>query len=169
MSLNPEELTMPAFLQLGDIKGEAQDQDHKDWIMVESFSAPIVRSVAHGARNNERRQGQTTLGDIHVVRKMDKSSTKLSEACATGKFIDACKIDLCATINGKQVPIMQYALKNVIITSYNFHATESMKPSPSEEVSLSFTDVEWTYSVYDDKGNSTGKVPGKYNPHTGQA
>jgi len=160
---------MPAFLQLGDIKGEAQDQDHKDWIMVESFSSTIVRSVAHGARNQERKNGQTTLGDIHIVRKMDKSSSKLAEACASGKFIDVAKIDLCAMINNKHVSRMHYQMKNVIVTSYNFHAHESMNPSPSEEVSLSFTDIEWTYSVYDDKGNSTGKVPAKFNPHEGHA
>ena len=160
---------MPAFLQLGDVKGEAQDQDHSKWIMVESFSCPIVRSVAHGARNQERKNGQTTLGDIQVVRKMDSSTPKLMEFCATGKFIDSCKLDLCATVNGKQVPRFQIVVKNVIITSHNFHAHESMNPSPSEELSLSFTDIEWTYTVYDDKGNSTGKVPAKYNPHTGQA
>ena len=160
---------MPAFLQLGDVKGEAQDQDHKEWIMVESFSTPIVRSVAHGARNQERKNGQTTLGDILIVRKLDKSTPKLMESCATGKFIDAAKIDLCATINGKQVPRFQIALKNVIVTSHNFHAHESMSPSPSEEISLSFTDIEWTYTAYDDKGNKTGNVPAKYNPHTSAA
>ena len=32
--------------------------------------------------------GETTLGDIVLVRELDKSSTKLQEACATGVFFD---------------------------------------------------------------------------------
>jgi len=156
---------MPAYLHLGDIKGEATEKDHKEWIMVESMTVNIVRSVPAGAKDQQRARGETTLGDIHVVRKMDKTTPKLAEACAIGKFIPEAKINLCATLNGKQEPIMQYVLKNVIVTSYSFHGVEHMNPPPSEEVSLSFTDIEWTYNIYDPKdGKKKGNVPAKYNP-----
>jgi len=36
---------MPAFVKLGDIKGQATDADHKDWILIESMSAPISPSA----------------------------------------------------------------------------------------------------------------------------
>ena len=35
---------MPAYVKIGDIKGEATDQDHKDWIIIEALSSAISRS-----------------------------------------------------------------------------------------------------------------------------
>ncbi|HEY8747136.1 MAG TPA: type VI secretion system tube protein Hcp [Tepidisphaeraceae bacterium] len=161
---------MPAFLKLGDIKGEATDQDHKDWIQVESMSAPIHRSIPEGAKDQQRARGDTTLGDVVIVRPLDKSSTKLQEACASGKFYADAEIHLCTTVKGKQQPYLKYLLKNVIISSYSFHGNGSGSPTPSEELTLAFTGVEWNYSVVDPAtGDTKGNVPGKYEPSTGKA
>ena len=160
---------MPAFLKLGDIKGEATDQDHKDWIQVESMSAPIHRSIPEGAKDQQRARGDTTLGDVVIVRPLDKSSTKLQEACASGKFYADAEIHLCTTVKGKQQPYLKYLLKNVIISSYSFHGNASGSPTPSEELTLAFTGVEWNYSVVDPAtGDTKGNVPGKYEPSTGK-
>lgn len=161
---------MPAFLKLGDIKGEATDQDHKDWIRLDSLSAPINRSIPQGAKDQQRTKGETTLGDVVIVRQLDKSSTKLQEACATGKFFSEAEIHLCTTVKGKQEPYLKYLLKNVVVTSYSFHGTATGDPLPTEEVTLGFTAVEWTYIVVDpNTGDTKGNVPGKYEPSTGKS
>src|SRR6185437_10699752 len=161
---------MPAFLKLGDIKGEATDQDHKDWIQVESMSAPIHRSIPAGAKDQQRARGDTTLGDIVIVRPLDKSSTKLQEACASGKFFPDAEIHLCTTVKGKQEPYLRYLMKNVIVSSYSFHGNGSGDPPPTEQVTLSFTHVEWHYHIVDPAtGDTKGTVPGKYAPATGKA
>jgi type VI secretion system secreted protein Hcp len=161
---------MPAFLKLGDIKGEATDQDHKDWIRLESISAPIHRSVPQGAKDQQRARGETTLGDVVVVRQLDKSSTKLQEACASGKFYPEAEIHLCVTVKGKQEPYLKYLLKNVIVTSYSFHGNGSGDPQPSEEVTFGFTAVDWTYVIVDpNTGDNKGNVPAKYEPASGKA
>ena len=61
---------MPAFVKLGDIKGQATDADHKDWILIESMSAPISRSIPMNARDQQRTQGSTSLGDVVLVREL---------------------------------------------------------------------------------------------------
>ena len=161
---------MPAFMKLGDIKGEATDTDHKDWILIESMSSPIYRSLPQGAKDMQRSRGETSLGDIVTVRQLDKSSTKLQEACATGTFFSDVEIHLCTTIKNKQEPYLKYKLKDVIVTSYSFHGTASADPQPSEEISLSYTEVEWTYVVIDPKtGDKKGQVPAKYNPAAGRS
>jgi type VI secretion system secreted protein Hcp len=161
---------MAAFLKLGDIKGEATDTGHADWIIINSLSAPISRSIPPGARDQQRTKGDTTLGDVVCVRQLDKSSTKLQEACASGKFFPEAEIHLCTVVKGKQEPYLKYKLADVIVTSYSFHGTASGDPLPSEEVSLGFTEVEWTYIVVDPKtGEAKGNVPGKYNPGTAKA
>lgn len=97
---------MPAFMKLGDIKGQATDDGHKDWIIIQSMSAPIQRTIPENARDQQRTQGSTSLGDIACVRELDKSSTKLQEACANGRFFKDVEIHLCATVKNKQEPYL---------------------------------------------------------------
>jgi type VI secretion system secreted protein Hcp len=161
---------MAAFVKLGDIKGEATDQDHKDWILIQSMSASIHRSIPSGAKDQQRTKGETSLGDIELVRQLDKSSTKLQEACANGTFFKEVEIHLCTTVKNKQEPYLKYKLKDVIVSSYGFHGDASGDPLPSEQVSLGYSEVEWTYVVVDPKtGDKKGDVAAKYNPAEGKA
>ncbi len=161
---------MAAFVKLGDIKGEATDQDHKDWIIIQSMSSSIHRSIPSGAKDQQRTKGETSLGDINLVRQLDKSSTKLQEACANGTFFKEVEIHFCTTVKNKQEPYLKYKLKDVIVSSYGFHGDASGDPMPSEQVSLGYSEVEWTYVVVDPKtGDKKGDVAAKYNPAEGKA
>lgn len=151
-------------MKLGDIQGQATDKDHKNWILMESLSSPIHRSIPPGAKDNQRSQGDTTLGDVIVVRHVDKSSTKMQEACASGKFFDSVEIHLCTQIGDKADPYMKYKLTNAVLTSYSFHGNASGDPLPSEEVSLNYEKAEWTYTAFGPDGKSQGNVVGKYEP-----
>jgi type VI secretion system secreted protein Hcp len=160
---------VPAFLKLGDIKGEATDTGHKEWIIIQSMSSPIYRSIPEGAKDSQRARGETTLGDIVVVRELDKSSTKLQEACANGTFFPEVEIHFCTTVQNKQEPYLKYKLKNAIVSSYSFHGTSSGDPLPSEEVTLGYTEVEWNYVIVDpNTGKPTSNVPAGYKPGPGE-
>jgi type VI secretion system secreted protein Hcp len=161
---------MPAFMKLGDIKGEATDTDHKDWIIIESMSSPIFRSVPQGAKDQQRTKGETSLGDISVTRQLDKSSTKLQEACANGTFFKEVEFHFCTTVKNKQEPYLTYKLSDVIVSSYSIFANSSGSPLPSESVTMGYTKAEWTYTVVDPKtGDKGGQVPAKYNPAEGRS
>ncbi len=133
---------MAAFLKLGDIKGESTDKEHKDWIIIQSMSSPVFRSIPDGAKDSQRSRGETTLGDIVVVRELDKSSVKLQEACATGKFIEEVELHFCSDVDAKSEPYLKYKLKDCIVSSYSFHGTSSGDPLPTEEMTLNFTSAE---------------------------
>ena len=155
---------MPAFLKLGDIKGASTDSGHQDWIRIDSMSAPVMRSIPQGAKDQQRARGETTIGDIVIVKQVDKATTKLVEATANGKFIPEAQIDFCTTINGKQEPYLTYKLKNVIVTSYSFHGQGTGDTLPTDEITLGYTDVEWNYVVLDpNTGANKGNVPAKYS------
>ena len=161
---------MPAYVKIGDIKGESTDQDHKDWIFIEAMSSPIHRSIPEGATDMQRTRGTTSLGDISFVRELDKSSPKLSEACANGTFYPEVEVHFCTTIKNKQQTYLSYKLKNVIVTSYSFHGNKTGNPLPTEDVTVGFTEIEWTYTILDkDTGEPRGNVAGKYNPNTGRS
>ena len=161
---------MPAFMKLGDIKGEATDDGHKDWIIIDSLQAGVGRSIPSGAKDQQRTKGDTTLMDVVCVRNLDKSSTKLQEACANGTFFKEVEIHLCTTVKNKQEPYLKYKLYDAIVSSYSFSGNASGSPLPMESLSLNYTKVEWTYIIVDPKtGDQKGNVPGKYDPGAGKA
>jgi type VI secretion system secreted protein Hcp len=155
---------MPIFMKMGDIQGESTDQDHKNWILVESASTPVHRSIPPGAKDNQRSQGSTTLGDFVAVRNVDKSSAKIHEATANGKFFDTVELHLCNVINGKANPYLQYKLTNAVLTGYSFHGNSNADPLPTEEVSLNYEKIEITHTAFGPDGKSKGNTVGKYEP-----
>jgi type VI secretion system secreted protein Hcp len=162
-----------AFMKLGDIKGEATDNEHKDWIIIESMSSAISRTTSDKAKDAQRSRGDTTLGDVVVVKELDKSSPKLAESTANGSFYDEVEIHFTRTFErtGEEIeqPYLTYKLKNVLVTSYSFHGTAAGDPLPTEQVTLGYTEVEWTYSTFDPTtGDKTGEVKGKYSPGKGK-
>ena len=150
-----------AYIKIGDIKGEATDSGHEEWINLESMSSPIFRSVPEGVSGSQRSRGSTTLGDIVVVKELDKSSPKLAEAVCNGTHIQEVEIVFTKDVTGsdgttKQEPYLTYKLKNVIVTSYKFHGKADNNPPPPEEFSLNYTEIEWSYTPFDPKTGAKG-------------
>ncbi|MDA0766688.1 MAG: type VI secretion system tube protein Hcp [Verrucomicrobia bacterium] len=157
------------YMKLGDIDGEATDTDHKDWIIIHSMSSPIFRApVTDPATGVQRSRGDVVLGDIVCVKELDKSSPKLAEAVCNGVHIPEVTIHFTVTVQepqpdgtfkNKQEPYLTYKLKDVIISSYSFHGNAAGDPLPTEEVTLGYTEVEWTYIVLDkDTKTPTGEI-----------
>lgn len=159
---------MAAFLKIGDIKGEATDSEHKDWVRIQSFASPMHRTIQQGARDAQRSRGETVLGDINISRELDSSSVKLQEACASGKYFKEVEIHITNEVKGKQEPYLKYKLSDAIVTSYAVNANG--RDVPLEDVTINFSEAEWTYVTIDPKtGDKKGQVVGKYNPGTAKA
>ena len=160
---------MSAFVKLGDNKGSASDEDHKDWVIIDSMDLSIFRSINPGAKDQQRTQGETSLSDVTISRQLDKSTPKIQEACANGTFLKEVEIDFCTTIKNKEEPYYQVKLHDVILTNYSMQANSS-GDSPHESLSMGYTKVEWTYNVMDHKtGDGKGKVATKYEPSSNRA
>ncbi len=105
---------MPAFMKLGDIKGEATDTDHKDWVIIESMSSRSS-GQSTGSQRPAAYEGGNDLGDVVTTRQLDMSSTKLQEACANGTFFKEVEVHFCTTVKNKQEPYLTYKLSDVIL------------------------------------------------------
>ncbi len=154
---------MPAYIQMPDIKGESKEQNHDGWIYVDAVSMPIARSISEGATGVQRSNGTTMLADIVVSKTWDSSSPKMMLACAQGTFMDEVVIHLCSMINKKNVTNLEIKLSDVIVTSYNFHGTSDQAPTPSEDITLNYTKIEWNYKKYKEDGSEDGNFPATYD------
>ena len=154
---------MPAYIKIPDVTGEVNEQNHQQWVEVNSVSLPIYRSIQNGAVGVGRSNGETTLGDVVVSKTWDSSTPSLASAVANGQYKDEVLIHLCSTINNQNVTNLELKLKNVILSSHSFSGTGDQAQSPSESLTLNCTDCEWTYEKFDSLGNEAGNFPATYS------
>src|SRR5690348_10250219 len=79
------------FAKIGDIKGESNDDKHKDEIEVLSFSWGVTNSQTITAGGGGG-AGKASFHDIVFTHGVDKASPNLLRACATGQHIKEATI-----------------------------------------------------------------------------
>jgi type VI secretion system secreted protein Hcp len=154
---------MPIFMKLGDLKGECIDRDYEDWLLCQSLSTSIFRSIFPDAHGGGRMRGETILGEFELVRLFDVASAKLVASCVTGACFDDVEIHVCRQIRGKTRPYLQYKLHGVVISGYTFFTADATGDPPTEEISLSCNGAEWSYVVIErDTGEVKGTIKTRY-------
>jgi type VI secretion system secreted protein Hcp len=83
-----------AFVNFGDIKGEATEKDHKDWVMAtkvhfEVVQPPSATQMTAGGRSAEA----VEFSELKIQKLVDKASPKLLEAACKGKNLKEVVID----------------------------------------------------------------------------
>jgi type VI secretion system secreted protein Hcp len=149
------------YLKLGDIKGEATDRDHKEWIIIESFSHALHQTDG-GATGATRRRASATVEDIVVSKSLDKSSPKLAETVANGKILPSAELHFVSHEgDGSSEPYLVYVLTNVLVTSYS--VSGGADDRPTEQVSFNFEKIEMKYVEKDEEGGIKGFVTWVYD------
>ncbi len=155
---------MSAFMKLGDVKGEATDNGHKEWIIINSMTSPIYRSIPPGAKDMERMRGDMIFADVVVERQVDKSITGLLFACASGDILEEVTIHFCTTVKNRQEPYFSFGLRHVIVTGVTFVGQASGDPLPHEQVTMNFTEAVWRYIIVDpETGDIKGSLVKEYS------
>ncbi|MCX8155635.1 MAG: type VI secretion system tube protein Hcp [Verrucomicrobiae bacterium] len=153
------------FLQVKGITGECTDKKHKDWMEVIEYQHGVVQeSGATQAATGAHSTGRGQHENLKIIKYLDKSSPNLALYCSKGQHIDEVKLELNKMINGKQCPYMEYKLSKVLITSVKPRGVTVNNDSlPTEEVTFRYNKIEWTYTAYDDKGNTAGKTTASWD------
>ena len=121
------------FIKFDGIDGESVDKDHKSW----SDLLSISELLSTNSGSQSVRSSFEILDEIVIVKNVDKSSPKLSEAIAMGKVFPSVLIDLCPNPNTDCS--LSYELTNVMITSYSISG--SAEDVPVEDISLNFEKI----------------------------
>jgi type VI secretion system secreted protein Hcp len=85
--------------------------------------------------------GRASLGEISITKVLDKASTKLFQACASGKHYPKATI----TLRKAGKPYLSYQLTDVLITSYQLGGAGSGGSAPLESISISFGKIKLQY------------------------
>ena len=129
------------FLKVDGIQGESKDAAHKDEIDVLSFAWGLTHSGATPSGGGGG-AGKASFQDLHVVKRGDKASPKLFEACASGQHIK--EVVLTCRRSGKNpLEFLRYKLSNVVVTSYQVGG--SAPDAPTDQSSFNFDKIEMEY------------------------
>jgi type VI secretion system secreted protein Hcp len=146
-------MAVDVFLKLEGIPGESKDENHKDWIIIDSFSWGATNSSPGRGSGSGGGAGKVSMNDLSFTQLANKSTPLLMAACATGKHIKEGIISVRKSGgDGKPQPYLTYKLQDVLITSYSLGG--SAGDHPSEELSLNFSKVSFSYLGGDGESSS---------------
>ena len=109
-------MTTDVFAKIGDIKGESQDAKHKDEVEVLSWSWGVSNDTILSGGGGGGEAGRASFSDFHFTHRIDKASTSLMSACATGRHIKDATITNRKAGKGQQEYLI-IKMNDILITS----------------------------------------------------
>jgi type VI secretion system secreted protein Hcp len=149
-------MAVDMFIKIGDLKGESQDQKHKDAIDVLSWTWGVSNTgsahVGGGAGT-----GKASVQDLSFTKWMDKASTPLLLACCNGKHFHEASL-VVRKAGEKPVEYCKIKMEHVLISSVSTGGS-GHDERLTEHVTLNFGKVSVDYTPQNDKGASGTPIP----------
>jgi type VI secretion system secreted protein Hcp len=149
------------FLKIEGIKGESTDKAHKEEIDIESWSWGETNSGSH-AGGGGGGAGKVQMQDFHFVTKISKASPELFLACATGKHIKEATL-VCRKAGGKQEEYLKLKFSDLLVSSYQTGGSAHSDVVPTDQVSLNFAKIEFSYAAQKKEGGLESPLVKKYD------
>jgi len=148
-----KKMAVDQFIKIGDVKGEAQDDKHKDEIDVLAWSWGMSQSgTTHQGSGSGA--GKVAIQDLSITKYVDKSSPVLMTACSNGKhYPEACLIVRKA--GEEAVEYIKITMKDLIITSISTGGSGG-EDRLTENVTLNFGEVHVAYQPQGKTGAKEG-------------
>lgn len=137
----------PAFMKLGDIKGESQASGHEDEIDILSWSFGIASPVYTDPGTGNREATRPSVSEVSVTKEMDKATPRLMEGCATGTHYPDAVITLKRASADTQQTYLVITMTDVIVTSVSTGGSGG-DDRPTETLSLNFGSIQVVYTEY---------------------
>ena len=129
------------FLQIDDIKGEATERSHKDWITINSFSWGINNSGSVGAGGGAS-SGKAILSPFSWTQFLDMSVPPMFVGVASGKHYSKATLDVQNIAAGTAGVYFQMVFEDVLLTSLNISGAGDI---PGVFGALEYSKVTMTY------------------------
>jgi type VI secretion system secreted protein Hcp len=149
-------MAVDMFLKIDGIKGESTADKHKDEIDVESFSWGVSQSgtMAFGSGAGA---GKVQFQDIHFTSSLSKASPQLFLGCATGDHIKEATLT-ARKAGEKQQDFLIIKMNDILITSYQTGGSSGSDTVPTDQFSLNFAKIEYSYIPQKADGSSDAAV-----------
>ncbi len=142
---------MNVYLEIAGIPGESTDSTHTDWIDILSFEMEVIKPVS--SIEEGRQTGSSVHPPIIITKRLDVSTPKLMLKCCSGEVLSTVRIEFVQPA-GNKIVFYKITLTNVIISSVRQSGTSTDDDVPSEEFTLDYGTIQWSYTEIDDQGDA---------------
>ena len=142
-----------AFLKIAGVEGEANSEGMENAIDIYSFSWGISNDITIQGKGSSG--GKAQSGAINIMKKTDKATPVLLKNCALGKPMDEATLVLRKQDGTKQDVFILVTLKNVYVASIQHSGSSGGDSTPTESVSLVYSEIKYEYKFQDAKGKLT--------------
>lgn len=155
-------MAVDMFLSINDkeIKGEAQDKEHKDEMDILAWSWGLSQSGSfhHGGGGGA---GKASFQDISITKWVDLASTQLALYCANGDHFDKAVLTV-RKAGKKPVDYIVITMTDVLVTSVSTGGSGG-EDRLTENVTLNFREVEVKYTMQKKDGSAGDKKEFAWN------
>ena len=155
-------MAVDMFLKIEGVKGESEDDSHKNEIDVLAWSWGMSQSgTLHAGKGGGG--GKAAIQDISVTKWVDSSTPVLMKYCSSGQHIAKAQL-VVRKAGGESGPLEYIVIKMgpVLITSISGGGSGG-EDRLTENVTLNFKKVEYDYTPQDEKGGKGDAIPWKFD------
>jgi type VI secretion system secreted protein Hcp len=149
------------FLKLDGIDGESADSKHKNEIDLESWSWGETQGGTFSAGGGGG-AGKVVMQDFHFVMRVNKSSPKLMEACASGEHVKKAVLT-CRKAGKEQQEYLKISFSDCLVSSFQTGGSGGSDIVPCDQISLNFSKIEYEYKEQKADGTLSGAVKAGWN------
>lgn len=141
-----------------EIKGDAQVEDHTDWISLDSVNMGCARSIEVHSGGTDRETSTPNFSDIHCTKSTDIASCELFMQSICGASLEEAEIHFMQTdgADANQV-YLKITLEDPIVSSFN---ASSAGARPVETFTLNYTKIKVEYTQYSGESKQTASPKG---------
>jgi type VI secretion system secreted protein Hcp len=154
---------LDAYLQIGEIKGESQDDKHKGWMEVHNVTWGVTQPRATAVSTaGGHTSGKAEVHEVIFDKLADIASPVLFQTCAAGKTIPKAKFEFFRSdSDGARIKYFEIELENVMIS--NVRPTSGNGGIITENVHLASSRFKCTYTQQKISGGAGGSTAGGWD------
>ncbi|MGZ8376721.1 MAG: Hcp family type VI secretion system effector [Gemmatirosa sp.] len=139
-------MAFDTFLEIKGVEGESTASGMEKKIEIFSFSWGASNPTTVGSGSGGLSAGKVSVSAFNAMKKTEKSSADLFQACATGKHFDTATVTMRkAGGDAGQKAFLIYKFEDVMVESIQWSGSTGGDDTPTESISIAFGKVEIEY------------------------
>lgn len=154
-------MAVDMFLKIDGIKGEAQDDKHKDEIDVLAWSWGMSQSATSHVGGGGG-SGRVAVQGLSVTKYMDKATPNLMSYCCNGKHIPKVLLTVRKAGGDKPLEYMKITMEDCLVSNVSTGGSGG-EDRLTENLSLNFAKFKVEYTPQKPDGSGEASVEMAYN------
>ena len=140
-------MAVNAYLLIDGRPGPSTSKTNAIDILSFSFGATQTAVIGPGSSGGEARAGRANLGDLSIMKVVDKVSPLLFDDCVTGNYLKTVDIIYDKPMGDDQQDYYKIHLEDALITSFQHSGSNE---NPMESISFAYSKIKVSYNPEED-------------------